>query len=283
MEADAVAQSLAFRIDSILYSLLVGRPTDAALQADGDEAGFAQWAAVVATVPPVLDPAWDEVSTSATDAVRSGVRATAIALRDASGAPVMSVEFGWTDPVEIVPGMPEFGVTVRAATRHDGVPLCTTRSPDAAGRLPNEQFVGSPGVRLARLFAALPAGFDDLERPPASDGERAFRLQYADADIHNGGFHQFYSNSSGNFAGQFPDFADRVGATAKSSLIRTANGMFDPLNLHDRNERIATLDTLPETAHERLDELTNSYYGIDEDLTGLLVGFIERSPDDFLC
>lgn len=239
--------------------------------------------ATLRSVRPVVAPSSAELQDLVTAALASENHQVPIPLRSGSGVLQLLLKLGFSLLPERISGMPEFTLRCDEVTRADTAESMEWRSPDSQGRLPAEQWVGSPALRLARLFNALTEPFGVLDVGPTSDRERAWALQYADGDIHNGGLHQFYWNSTGNFAPHFPSFARVVGAERKSSVLGRANSLFDPRTLADRAVRQERLDDLDETELELIEELTDEYYDCDEPLDELLVAYVEADPGTFLC
>ena len=112
-------------------------------------------------------------------------------------------------------------------------------------------------------------------------------LTYSDDDICNGGLHQFYTNSTGDFADRFPEWARRVGAPIKAAIIAETNLLFDGIDLRDRAPRNDRADELVEltddyrTIRDPFNEPTRRYYDCDEQLDYLAVDYVDRHPDDF--
>lgn len=237
----------------------------------------------LAAAVPVGDPSPAALRRLTRSAVAAGPGVLTVPLSDVEGRTTVVLSLGWSVLPEEVPGIPNVEIQPLGADLVAGRADHVTRGPDASGRLPREQFIGSADLRLSRLFAARGDLIGAVDRPPADDCESAFLLQYADGDIYNGGLHQLFSNSTGNFAPWLPPFARRIGAARKSDVVRRANAVFEGVDLADRWARNARLDALTPEADARLDDLTGEYYDVEsEDITELLAAHVERNPDDFL-
>lgn len=273
---------LASRIQMGLYFLLSG-DREPAERFIGGKNGLAPLQEVLETVPPVVNVDFEELRALVMSANVLEEGALSVPLHDSAGSPCVLIHLDWIAADDVVPAIPEFEVRLIGVERHEGAPQQPARSPDDEGRLPREQFVGSPALRLARLFSAIPGRFETLDGGPGNDREAAFLLQFADGDIYNGGLHQFYANSTGNFAAHFADFANRIGAVRKSAVVRRANQLFEGTDLGDRSARNARLDALTPDQEDLLEQLTGEYYDVEEDIDALLVAFIEQDPEAFLC
>lgn len=154
------------------------------------------------------------------------------------------------------------------------------------GRIPRALWVGGTLQRWERLMQGVPDGadrWDDVDCP----SQAFYLLRYADCDISNGGLSQFYSNSTGDFADRFPEWARRIGAPIKADIIAETNLLFNGIDIRDRQARNDRVDELVEltddyrTIRDPFDEPTRRYYASDEIPWALAVDYVERHQDDF--
>jgi hypothetical protein len=233
--------------------------------------------------PSVGDPSRDELRSIIEAAVADSTERIVVKLRCADGSPTVRLDLEWSVVSEEIPGIPHVRLQVRGVERLDGGARHRWREPDANGRLPREQFIGSADLRLRRLFNARPDLIEALDRKPRDDCESGFLLQYADGDIYDGGLHQFFSNSTGNFSPWFPEFAARIGAKRKGQLVAQANLLFGDADLADRHARNACLDGFDPETDERMERLTGEYYDVmDEDVTDLFADFVQIRAEHLL-
>jgi hypothetical protein len=116
-------------------------------------------------------------------------------------------------------------------------------------------------------------------------GQRAlYALWWANSEIGNGGFDQFYFNSTGYFAPDLPQAARLIGATTYEDLAVRANRVLagpDGRVPRDRGAREALLDRLPDGALAPLDD-----GWFDEaaqlELAKLAAGYVRRHRTEFL-
>lgn len=99
-----------------------------------------------------------------------------------------------------------------------------------------------------------------------------------EAQVNNGGFHQFFFNSSGYYTRETIDALERIGADITATLLKRAvaiaypSGFPDDPNLHDQR-----LDDFEEISGP-LDELDTRFYEYEDDLIALMNAFLaERS------
>jgi Domain of unknown function (DUF4375) len=97
-----------------------------------------------------------------------------------------------------------------------------------------------------------------------------------DAEVNNGGFHQYYLNSRGRLALQTVDALQAIGARDTASMLAAANKDLPYLPLpEDREQRFALLDEVAETA--RFSALEKEYYEEQEDRLQLLAEYLRTS------
>jgi Domain of unknown function (DUF4375) len=135
-----------------------------------------------------------------------------------------------------------------------------------------------------RIFLELKTPYSpDPRFDRLGPGQRAlYVLSWADAEIGNGGFSQFYFNSTGYFAPDLPAAAARIGATENARLARAANRLLagGAQVPRDRNRREALLDRVSEDALSRIDE---RWFDTSETLAKEAAAYVRRHPHEFLA
>ncbi len=104
-------------------------------------------------------------------------------------------------------------------------------------------------------------------------------LWWLDAEVRNGGFSQYYFNSSGELSPHAVKAAQSVGAPELAEIIQKANALFgkngpDP----DRGKR---MDQLSKIDLKALEELDTRYYKCAERLSEILPKFVAGNPEAF--
>jgi hypothetical protein len=98
-------------------------------------------------------------------------------------------------------------------------------------------------------------------------------------EVDNGGFDQFYFNSSGDYASDTPQALKAIGAVRTAVIVREANALLGPTGPSaDRNTRIGQLDSLPESAQKAFSVLENRFYKKEDDLDALLESYVRKNP-----
>jgi len=92
-------------------------------------------------------------------------------------------------------------------------------------------------------------------------------------EVDNGGFDQFYFNSSGDYAWFVPQALRLIGAETTAAIVERGNAYFQPRGpLPDRDARWVQLEAVCEAHDGRWDdELNDAFYNTTDDLDGLLV------------
>ena len=99
-----------------------------------------------------------------------------------------------------------------------------------------------------------------------------------EGEVNNGGFDQYYFNSSSDLAFYAPVALRRIGAHQMAQITDDANKLFGPDGpAHTPDERDAQLLAIAPNGSEphRWDELTRAFQSYPDDISGLLAAFLE--------
>jgi hypothetical protein len=99
-----------------------------------------------------------------------------------------------------------------------------------------------------------------------------------EAEVNNGGFHQYFWNSSGNLAADTPAALEAIGAIRTAEIVERANGLFGAGPPVDERLRLAALESIDENVFESLDE---EFLAYPDDLSALLYDFVVENEDAF--
>jgi hypothetical protein len=117
-------------------------------------------------------------------------------------------------------------------------------------------------------------------RALSPSGQVVYFVQVFDSEVLNGGLHQYFSNSSGQYAHEALAALEKLGATQTAKLLQQAIAAFPgkrvPKDWARRNKQLNRTDG------ELLNTLDSQYYALadsgDEDLSRLLLAFMAAHP-----
>ena len=106
--------------------------------------------------------------------------------------------------------------------------------------------------------------------------------QCLEREISNGGFYQFFINSSGDFAYPTVQSLTLIGAFKTAEILQKAINQFPNKNVPmDRNARIGIVEHIKETANAVWEELEQKFFDYEDDLNTLNLNFVRLNKDDF--
>ncbi len=116
--------------------------------------------------------------------------------------------------------------------------------------------------------------FDELSQP-----EKVFRAVWkVEAEVNNGGFNQFYANSSGDTARFTDEALEAIGAPIMADIVRRSRAVFQngdvPTNWEQRQEVVLEFSAEQEAL---LTDLDGEFYAYPEDLTELLYAYVQAN------
>jgi len=116
-----------------------------------------------------------------------------------------------------------------------------------------------------------------------NDSQRVLLIiENLEREVNNGGFHQFYINSSGNYANETIDALTRIGALKTAEIVRTANSEFkNGLVPTDRGKRFSEVQNIAQKAEKNWSKCNLDFYEYEDNLTELLISFVIQHKNDF--
>ena len=107
-------------------------------------------------------------------------------------------------------------------------------------------------------------------------------VENLEREINNGGFNQFYFNSSGDFSQETVDALLEIGANKTAEIVKKANSEFkNGIVPKDRTERQSELELIEEKAEEIWNECDSEFYKYQDNLTELLIAFVIKNKTEF--
>lgn len=116
-----------------------------------------------------------------------------------------------------------------------------------------------------------------------SEAERIFYItQTLEMEVNNGGFSQFFYNSSGNFSNELVSAFTAIGANATAAICQKAIAAFGRDIPVDRDKREEMLDELEsEEIDEILEECDGAFYDYEDNLNELNYNFVMKNKESF--
>lgn len=106
--------------------------------------------------------------------------------------------------------------------------------------------------------------------------------QNLEREINNGGFNQYFINSSGNSAHETVLSLKAIGADKTADILQKAIDQFPNKTVpKDRNERIETVVQIEEAADEVWDKLNYKFYEYEDNLNTLNMEYVRKHKDFF--
>lgn len=121
-------------------------------------------------------------------------------------------------------------------------------------------------------------GYDTLAQP-----EKVFVCVWGlEGEVNNGGFDQYYFNSSGDHALDAVASLEAIGARHTANLVRQANALFgDAGPSPDRFTRQKQLDTLGDAKTKKMNEIEQAFFKYEDKLGQLLEAYVSKNADAF--
>lgn len=120
--------------------------------------------------------------------------------------------------------------------------------------------------------------YDKLTEP-----QKLFYLnQNLEREINNGGFNQYFCNSSGDNAHETILSLKAIGADKTADILQKAIEQFPDKKVpKDRDERNEIVEQIEEVADEVWDELDQIFYKYEDDLNTLNIEYVKKNKEFF--
>jgi hypothetical protein len=106
-----------------------------------------------------------------------------------------------------------------------------------------------------------------------------------EAEVNNGGYNQFYFNSSGQYAGLAPEALNLVGASKFADLTTRANAVYEKENEKITKHQDGTPEGFSKSYEDNpLDKFDDEFYSLYkiENLQKIQIDFIRKHRNDFV-
>lgn len=106
--------------------------------------------------------------------------------------------------------------------------------------------------------------------------------QNLEREINNGGFNQFFYNSSGDFAHETITSLRIIGAGKTADILQKAIDQFpDSVVPKDRVKRQEVLEQIEENANEVWEQLDQAFYKYEDNLHDLNIEYVKQKRNSF--
>ena len=106
--------------------------------------------------------------------------------------------------------------------------------------------------------------------------------QELEREINNGGFNQYFLNSSGNFAHQTIESLCLIKANKTAEILREAIGQFPVKTVPEgQSDRQEILEQIEENANEKWEDLEQKFFLYEDDLNSLNMEYIRENKEAF--
>lgn len=121
-------------------------------------------------------------------------------------------------------------------------------------------------------------GYERLSRP-----EKLFVCLWGlEGEVNNGGFHQYYFNSSGDHALDTEEFLKAIGANHTADLVKQANALFGAAGPSpERFVRQKQLDVIGDVKTKKMDEIEKEFFEYKDQLGQLLEAYVSKNAEAF--
>jgi hypothetical protein len=145
----------------------------------------------------------------------------------------------------------------------------------------NSEDTNSSIIELDNFIGELCNYGDDFSK--LKDHQKLFYLnQNLEREINNGGFNQYFCNSSGENAHETILSLKAIGANKTANILQKAIDQFPNKTLpKDRDKRTEIVEQIEETADEVWDNLDQKFYECEDDLNTLNLEYIKKNKEHF--
>lgn len=123
--------------------------------------------------------------------------------------------------------------------------------------------------------------YDDFEN--LNEAEKTFLyVEIFEAEVNNGGFDQYFFNSSGDYANETLESLKKIGALKTAKLVEEAFSYFPENPIPKDNEkRRKILENIDTKTCEKWNELEDVFYQNEENIGGLALEYVRQNKTEF--
>ena len=103
-----------------------------------------------------------------------------------------------------------------------------------------------------------------------------------ESEVNNGGFSQYFANSSNETAGFVAEALETIGAPKTADICRRAIAAAFPAGLPPTSEAISSAASeFSDEQEDELSDLDDEFFQYPHNLTELLFAYVSKHPDEF--
>jgi hypothetical protein len=107
-------------------------------------------------------------------------------------------------------------------------------------------------------------------------------IEMLEGEVNNGGFDQYFFNSSGEYAHETLKALAEINAPKMAEILNQAIKVFPSLPIpKDTGVRRELMEDLPEEISYKWDKLDNEFYEYPENLSGLVIEYVKLNKEKF--
>jgi hypothetical protein len=136
-------------------------------------------------------------------------------------------------------------------------------------------------ITLDNFICELCAWGDNMEN--LTDSQRTFYYnQNLEREVNNGGFNQYFINSSGDFAHETIHSLKTIGANHTADILQSAIDQFPDKKVpSDRDERIELVGQIEGIANEKWEDLDQKFFEYKDNLNSLNIEYVKKYRTEF--
>lgn len=145
---------------------------------------------------------------------------------------------------------------------------------------------------LQTIFDNIETNFEEGEQysidkiSKLTKGQQAiFSIWMLQAEVNNGGFNQFYYNSSGQFSEMAKDGLEFIGAEKFAELVEKANRTYSEIKDELESKNDGTIESFSESYEDNpLNDYDDKFYELEEseNLDSIQIEFIRENKEEFI-
>ena len=136
-------------------------------------------------------------------------------------------------------------------------------------------------IELDNYIGELCSYGDEMDKLTEQQKQFYFN-QSLEREINNGGFNQYFLNSSGNYAHKTIQSLQTIGAHKTADILQKAIDQFPNSNVpEDRRVRQEILEQVQEKADIVWEELDQIFFAYEDDLNTLNIKFVRTNKEKF--